>query len=138
MHNRITEGGPPLKINLTSTVPVVCSGNNDCKVQVQLVHDTTEILLTTCSVTFRNESSFHTIEVHAKRDFIDDGSKFVTIKVAVAESSNALDWQNHLAINDLKVRATMHQVYDIKALFYIPMQFISRRKLLLKIHTCSK
>ena len=110
MHNRIKEGGPPLKINLTSTVPVVCSESNDCKVQVQLVHDTTEIFLTTCSVTFRNGSSFHTIEVHAKRDFIDDGNKVATIRIGVVEGSNALDWQNHLAINDLKVRESINQV----------------------------
>ena len=91
-------------------MPVVCSGSNDCKVQVQLAHDTTEIFLSTCSVTFGNGSSFHTIEVHAKRDFIDDGNKAVNLKIAVVEGSNALDWQNHLAINDLKVRTSLNQV----------------------------
>ena len=133
MHGRVTEGGLPLKINITSTVPVVCSRGHDCKVQVQLVHDTTEIFLTRCSVSLRNRSSTHTVEVHAKRDSIDDGNKIVTIKIAVVNDSNAMDWQNYLAIDDLKVRRSFDKVWlqMIKAFIYIVKHFTIR---LLKIH----
>ena len=107
-YHKITEGGEPLKVNLTSTVPIVCPGNDECTVQAQLVHDTTEILLTACSVTFKGAVSSQSIEIHAKRDFIDDGNKVVTIKIAVVEGSNALDWQNHEEIKDLQVRDRMN------------------------------
>ena len=103
VYERITEGGPPLKINLTSTVPVVCSGNDECKVQVQMVHDTSEIFLTSCLVTFKKGISFHTIEIYAKRDFIDDGNKVVPIRISIADGSNAVDWQNHKEFNEIKV-----------------------------------
>ena len=82
---------------------MVCSGNDDCKVDVQLIHDTTEVFLNTCSVTFQKGVTSHTIEVHAKRDFIDDGNKVVTINIAVVHGSNAADWQNHEDIKEIQV-----------------------------------
>ena len=82
----------------------MCLGSKECKVHVQLVHDTTEVFLSTCSVVFETGISSHTIAVYAKRDFIDDGDKLVTIQIAVVEGSNAADWNSHEKIQDIQVR----------------------------------
>ena len=103
-YESITEGGPPLRINLTSTVPVVCSGYDECSVQVQLIHDTSEVLLTSCSVEFKKGIFSHVIEVYGKRDFIDDGNKDVTIKIAIVKSADLPDWQNHEEFSNIQVR----------------------------------
>ena len=84
-------------------MPVVCSQNYECSVQVQLIHDTSEIFLTSCSVTFKKDISSHTIKIYAKRDFIDDGNKVVTIKISIVKSANLPDWQSHEEFSDIQV-----------------------------------
>ena len=101
--HKIREAGEPLRITVSRTVDVVCSGSKQCSVRLYISHDNPEILLSTCSVLLDNKRSSQTIEVHAKRDFIDDGDKSVTLKMAIDQDTNATDWLTHQEFDIINV-----------------------------------
>eukprot|EP00795_Rhopilema_esculentum_P008755 gene8755-14781_t len=101
--HKIREAGEPLKITVSRTIDVVCSGSKQCSVRLYISHDNPEILLSTCSVLLDNKRSSQTIEVHAKRDFIDDGDKSVTLKMAIDQDTNATDWLSHQEFDNINI-----------------------------------
>ena len=44
------------------------------------------------------------LEVTAKRDFVDDGDKIMLLKVHIPFNFDVNDWNDYIAIPDIKVR----------------------------------
>ena len=110
----LTEKGPPLKFNVTTTVPVVCeNGRKDScflKVAVGQSENTNldrspDGVLGTCSIKFKPslQNQSKEVEVSAVRDFRDDGDKFMYVGLQVKFHWQLSDWVKHRPVGHVKV-----------------------------------
>ncbi|XP_057295478.1 von Willebrand factor D and EGF domain-containing protein-like isoform X2 [Hydractinia symbiolongicarpus] len=93
----VTEGSEAAKVNVTNTVPIVCNnGSTNCEVTISFPYQRSDILLSTCMLSFKpNSSSMQELVIHPIQDFIDDGQTTVTITPVVNQSVNMFDWLNY-------------------------------------------
>ena len=105
-----TEASKPIKLSVVVTIPIVCPSSKPCRLRIQLDQDNPDAFLSACVVEFQpgkaNQSK--TIEIVAKRDFINDGTQRVTIRIRIIEVAGLPDWDNHHGIKDIIVSSKMH------------------------------
>jgi len=101
----ISENGPPLKINVTSTVPILCRSSATCSLAVNVLQDNYDIFLSKCSLDMKNNDKAQTLtlEVNAKRDFVNDGDKVVKLKITVKANAEVADWVGHKELQDITI-----------------------------------
>ena len=101
----ISENGPPLKINVTSTVPIICRSSATCSLAVNVLQDNYDIFLSKCSLDMKSNDKAQslTLEVNAKRDFVNDGDKVVKLKLTVKANADVADWVGHKELQDITV-----------------------------------
>ena len=104
-----TEAGKPLKLIVKATVPIVCQNSKICSVLVDLGQDNTQNFLDLCTIVFKPGAANQTqsVEVTAKRDFINDGDRIMVLKVNVLEHIDPVDWNQHRKIPDIQVTNIM-------------------------------
>lgn len=89
-----------------NTVPVICQENPQCFVIVELGQTNSDSFLDTCTLMFKagkmNETK--TLNIVAKRDFIDDGDHTMAVKFHIFDHIDPVDWNKHRKIPDVQVR----------------------------------
>ena len=99
----------PTEIAVKSTIPLLCIGNNNCAVIVNLVQQQNDehITLSHCHVKFsgNNNSQIQTVKIIPKIKKILDGDKNIQIKIIITkrEGNIAPEWMDHLVIANIKV-----------------------------------
>lgn len=104
----MSEGDPPTKLHLTSTVPIICDNNSsDCILSAEIAQTSSQIVLTTCKVKFYGSwlaGKTETFEVAATRDFTNDGDQDVFLRITIPEFLfDYTDWNNYADILSVKV-----------------------------------
>eukprot|EP00794_Sanderia_malayensis_P012371 gene12371-13641_t len=102
---RLSEKDKPLELQVVNTVPVICQENPQCFVIVELGQTNSDSFLDTCTLMFKagkmNETK--TINIVAKRDFIDDGDHTMAVKFHIFDHIDPVDWNNHRKIPDVQI-----------------------------------
>ena len=102
----LSERDAPKKIQVTSTVPIVCEdGTEDCRVLVELGQTNTDNFIDYCTLSFKPGPSGKTeeLEVVAKRDFVDDGDQTMFLKIHIPDHIDPSDWNCYKNITSIKV-----------------------------------
>ena len=102
----LSERDAPKKIQVTSTVPIVCEdGTEDCRVLVELGQTNTDNFIDYCTLSFKPGPSGKTeeLEVVAKRDFVDDGDQTMFLKLHIPDHIDPSDWNCYKNITSIKV-----------------------------------
>ena len=94
-----------MKLIVKATVPIVCEKSLRCQVLVDLGQDNTQNFLDLCTIIFKNGPANQTrsVEVYAKRDFVNDGNKQMVLKVDVLKHIDPVDWNQHRMIPNIQV-----------------------------------
>lgn len=106
-----------------ATVPIVCEkAQIGCQVLVDLGQDNSQNFLDLCTVIFKTGPANQTksVEVYAKRDFVDDGDRLMVLKVDVLEHIDPVDWNQHRHVPNIQV--TFNEVEYILLLSVLFMQ----------------
>ena len=101
------ERGKSKKLRLTSTVPIACDfGINTCELSVDVGQTNDQAFFDFCVLKFQPGQAGQTkeLEVTAKRDFVDDGDTTMFLKVHIPFNIDLSDWNNYVAIPNIKVR----------------------------------
>ena len=101
------EQGKSKTLRLTSTVPIACDDVKTCQLSVEVGQTNNQAFLGVCTLEFfgpRKAGQTKELEVTAKRDFVDDGDTTMVLKVHIPFSLDLNDWNDYIAIPDIKVR----------------------------------
>lgn len=101
----LSESDKALKLNISTTVPIICSASHSCRVLVEISTDNSEALLDICVLEFKpglaNQSKI--VQIAAKKDFILDGSNLMKLKFNISLKYDPVDWDRHRLIPDVLV-----------------------------------
>lgn len=90
----LKEDATAAHITVRSTVPFVCADTSTgCRVELQFAVSNRDVVLNKCSLTFG--TGFPTVQnvsVVAREDFVDDGTKELSITPVIRNVINTLDW----------------------------------------------
>ena len=102
------EQGKSKTLRLTSTVPIACDkGVKTCQLSVEVGQTNTQAFVGGCALKFfgpEKAGKTKDLDVTAKRDFVDDGDTTMVLKVYIPFSVDLNDWNDYIAIPDIKVR----------------------------------
>ena len=100
-----TEASKPMKLTVIVTVPIVCKTGSPCKLVIQLDQDNLDVFLGACVIEFNPGPANQTqiIEIVAKRDFVNDGTQRVSIRIKIVSHVGLPDWNNHHKIKNIIV-----------------------------------
>lgn len=104
----MSEGGPPTKLHLTSTVPIICDSNaSDCTLSAEIAQTSSQIVLTTCKVKFHGSwlaGKTESFDVAATTDFTNDGDQDDFLRIIIPSFHYGYtDWNNYADILSVKV-----------------------------------
>ena len=94
-------------MQLTSTVPVVCSsGGKTCNLSLEIRLNDTDVFTNACFLNLKPGPADQAteFEVSAKRDFVEDGDQTTFLKIHVPSNVDLIDWNDYKTIPSIKVR----------------------------------
>jgi len=94
----LTDSDPPTVIQVESTVPIICSAEKQCPIEVAIVQPDSKLLLSKCQVKFpcnhRAGSNDHVTAV-VKRDVINTGSSDIEVAFEFIHEGCSPEWKNY-------------------------------------------
>ncbi|XP_066930014.1 von Willebrand factor D and EGF domain-containing protein-like isoform X3 [Clytia hemisphaerica] len=102
----LAENDAPKELKFETTVPITCEPLfPDCAVDLEVAQTQNNGVLSFCKISFKKgpAGQVKTMEVVAKRDFIDDGDKSMKIKFHIPLTLFVPDWKCHAEFPDVTV-----------------------------------
>ena len=97
----LAENDPPKIVSAISNIPMICDDpNGACTATFAVVQSDTDLLVSTCQISFATNGSLHIVEqqnfsIVAARDFVDDGDRDVSIEFQLISVDGCSEWLNY-------------------------------------------